>query len=285
MGRRRRSGARPLPGPDDPGHVARPLAALAHRRPSSPTIDRTIWWQKAEARMSKRSTPSPRSTQPASSTRRTSDASGTGPAAEGGEVVLADERVAGQLHAPQVERRLDVPRRAGQERVGHRPVQHRVAVGPPRGRVPGVEVGRPAADARGRRSPGASILLSDRCRAHRSTSAGVPAASKVTTWPQACTPASVRPAQVSSIGMAEHLGDGGDRGRRRPSSPLPLRGEAAEAACRRRRPASGRETTAPPEPSSALPDRRGSRLQRYTSSMRAMGALSPWRGPSLRMRV
>ena len=38
-----------------------------------PTIERTIWWQKAVASISKRSTPSPRSVHPARRTRRTSD--------------------------------------------------------------------------------------------------------------------------------------------------------------------------------------------------------------------
>ena len=46
----------------------------------------------------------------------------------------------------EVERGRDVPGRRGQERVGHGPVQHRVAVGAAGGREPGVEVGRGGAD-------------------------------------------------------------------------------------------------------------------------------------------
>ena len=56
-------------------------------------------------------------------------------AAERREVVLADERVTGQTQQGQVERLVNVPGDPGQERVGHRPVEHRVAVGGARERV------------------------------------------------------------------------------------------------------------------------------------------------------
>ena len=54
--------------------------------------------------------------------------------------MLADQRVVAQAQQVQVERLVDVPGGAGQERVGHRPVDHRVAVGAAGGRPPGVEV-------------------------------------------------------------------------------------------------------------------------------------------------
>ena len=79
--------------------------------------------------------PSPRSAHAASRTRRTSEPSGDRrPAAERREVVLAVERVAGQPHGRQVEGSLDVPGRGGREGVGHRPVEHRVAVAAAGGR-------------------------------------------------------------------------------------------------------------------------------------------------------
>ena len=44
----------------------------------------------------------------------------------GGEIVLADERVAGEAEPDQRERLGDVPRRGPQERIGHRAVEHGV---------------------------------------------------------------------------------------------------------------------------------------------------------------
>ena len=54
--------------------------------------------------------------------------------------MLADEGVGAGPQGPQVERLGHVPGRGGQERVGHGPVEDRVAVGPGRGREAGVEV-------------------------------------------------------------------------------------------------------------------------------------------------
>ena len=67
---------------------------------------------------------------------------GLGPPAERAEVVLAEERVARQREQLDVERRRHVPRRGGEERIGHRPVEHGVAVGAAGGREAGVEVRR-----------------------------------------------------------------------------------------------------------------------------------------------
>jgi copper transport protein len=50
--------------------------------------------------------------------------------AEGGEVVLADERITRQHHRVQVERLGHPPGRRREERVGHRPVEHGVAILP-----------------------------------------------------------------------------------------------------------------------------------------------------------
>ena len=51
--------------------------------------------------------------------------------AERREVVLTDERIAGQPEGPQVERRFDVPRRRREEGIGSGLVQDRVAVAAP----------------------------------------------------------------------------------------------------------------------------------------------------------
>ena len=112
-------------------------------------MERTIWWQKALAVISKRS--SRRSGSPTSSQPRRDDPADQRRGrlarrrlrapAERREVVLADERIAGQPEGPQVERRLDVPGRRREERVGSGLVQDRVAVAAPDGREAGVEVG------------------------------------------------------------------------------------------------------------------------------------------------
>ena len=60
-------------------------------------------------------------------------------AAERREVVLADERIGGEPQRAQVERLRDPPREAVAERIGHRPVDDRVAVPPPLRGVPRVE--------------------------------------------------------------------------------------------------------------------------------------------------
>ena len=53
---------------------------------------------------------------------------GLGQPAERGEVVLADHRVARQRQGAAIERRHHVPRRPGQKGIGHRAVEHGVAV-------------------------------------------------------------------------------------------------------------------------------------------------------------
>ena len=83
---------------------------------------------------------------------------------------------------------------------------------------------------------GASILLTDRCRRARSASA---ATSRVTTWPQACTPASVRPAQVSSTGWRRTRSRAAAEG-------AGYRGAAPEGRSRERRTEVGDEQAEPP---------------------------------------
>jgi hypothetical protein len=85
-----------------------------------PTRLRTIWWQKALAEISNRSTPSPRSDQPgpvdvaaASEAWRRRGAWVRRQKAEN--VVLAHQRVAGQAEQVDVERLVDVPSQVGPE--------------------------------------------------------------------------------------------------------------------------------------------------------------------------
>ena len=62
--------------------------------------------------------------------------------AEGAEVVRAQQDVGRRAHGDQVERVPHVPGDGGQQRVGRRRIPDQVAVGPSRGRTPGVELGR-----------------------------------------------------------------------------------------------------------------------------------------------
>ena len=118
------------------------------------------------------------------------------PPAERREVVLAEQRVAGRLHRPQRQRLRHEPRPPRQQRVGRRGVPDVVAV--LRQRAENRASKSSAAHSAWRTAiGGAHSLLSRRARSPRSVSAG---RSPDTTWPQAWTPASVRPAPVSSTG-------------------------------------------------------------------------------------
>ena len=178
---------------------------------------------------------------PARRTRRTSD-TGASPRPTpwaGGrtrEVVLAEERVAGQGQQLAGRAARDVPRRAGEERVGHRAVEDRVAVGASARREAGVEVGsrrvdRPHDDRRAaqleQRAAGAP--RGRRRRRGRSD----------TTWPQACTPRRCAPRRSARPGAA------GPARAPRSASPATVccpgcSGEAVEPRTRRRRRASER---------------------------------------------
>ncbi len=143
-------------------------------RPTStrvPTRERTIWWQKALASISKASRFPTAGTRPgtspiagprgsrcptdaagplsrvqrASTTRRLIGSSGPvpgHPAAEGPEVVLPEEGVGCRGHGAQVEGVGHLPGQPGQQWVGHRGVDHQVAVAAGGGRAAGVEPGR-----------------------------------------------------------------------------------------------------------------------------------------------
>ena len=184
-----------------------------------------------------------------------------------------------------------------QERVGHRPVQHRVVVARGRG---------PRSGRRSRRRPpppsrttraGPHSLLSARRRASASKRSACDVEAHDLA-PGVHAP-SVRPAPVTTTGCRSDQLDGlleraGDRAQAR------LGGEAEEgravvgdghadaherprgARSEARRGSSKRESvslTPGIGPDAVGPDRA------QTSSMRAIGALSPSRGPSLRMRV
>ena len=144
---------------------------------------------------------------------------GRGPrraAAEGPEVVLADQGVGGGGHGPQVERVGHVPGRGASRGSGPvRPDQVAVAAGG--GRAPGVEAGRGQLgrpDHHGRGRAGGS-------RARRQARPGRTSGrrrSTWTTWPRACTPASVRPAQARARRLAQ-----GRRARAAARSPATVR--------------------------------------------------------------
>ena len=138
MGRSERAGDRPIPGPQDRRDIARVLLPLpdlderADDRPHHLVAERGRLDLEPEHPVAQ--------VVPPGRVDGAHEAAVGHLAAERGEVVLADERIAGQAQPGQVERRRDVPGRGGQERIGHGSIQHGVAVAPVRRRVPGVEV-------------------------------------------------------------------------------------------------------------------------------------------------
>ena len=149
--RRDRRGRRPVARLQDrlgcpPLGPARGRPRRRCRRSSGPSGGRRRWPRSRSA-----ARPSPRSVHPARRTRRTSD-TGSSPAAafgrrqnalkscsprNGSQASVSSSRSSGTGH---------VPRGGGQERIGHRPVEHRVAVGAAGGGEASVEVGRRHAD-------------------------------------------------------------------------------------------------------------------------------------------
>ncbi len=125
-----------------------------------PTSERTIWWQKALASISKASN------RPAMGTRAggwrgarkpvqvgpagvghppVDGFVGTGagnPTAERPEIVLAEQGVGRRGHGTKVQRVGHVPGQPGQERIGYRRIDHQIAVPAGGGGAAGVEVGR-----------------------------------------------------------------------------------------------------------------------------------------------
>ena len=239
--------------------------------------------------------------------------------------MLAQEGVARQLHRAQVQGLGHVPGRGREEGIGQGPVDDGVAVAPGEGRAAGVECGRLGGglpdDDGGGEQPVAGALEGgglDRGRL------GVPGGGDhvdVHHLPPGVDPG-VGPARADQLhrvahdpldGRPQHPGHG---------ALARLGGEAVKAAAvigdeqaqadqgpgRRRRPGAGSGSPGVPvgpadggvglgvgveqrhggsagAPASAADHHRGTRVRAQTSSMRAMGALSPWRGPSLRMRV
>ena len=131
---------------EDPSDVAGVASSRADVNEQSD--DRTHHLMaKALARMSKRRRQSPSSVQVASGTRRSIGGfrlarPGPRAAAEGREVVLADEWVAGQLEPLEGQGRGHMPARRSKERIGRLAVEHGVAVVAPPGREAGAESGR-----------------------------------------------------------------------------------------------------------------------------------------------
>ena len=246
---------------------------------SVPTMLRTICWQKASASIQKWSrlaVPLPAGfPHPAHERDRC-----IGPPAERGEVVLADERIGTQPEQLDFQRPIHVPRSPGPERIGPRRRQERVPVAPADGGPAGVEVGRnrrhlthrdlgpehrvqrplhPLGVERARRGrrrtpPGRGHGRRRRCARHRSARRDGGGSVRV--------PRSARRRRC-----------GRPRWPRSPGKPS-----------RRRQPSSERGSAAHSGPPIGDPrEERASHDQ--TSSIRAMSALSPWRGPSLRIRV
>ena len=192
--------------------------------------------------------------------------------AEGTEVVGAQHHVAGRSHGPQVQLVPDVPGDGGQQRIGPRPVPDQVAVGPVGGRAPGVEVGLdrgggPDDDRGGQLAverpgqPGAvegdgrQVDVNDLAPGV-DAGVGAPGASQRRWFDQAGGPAQ---------GLPQRAGHGGH---------LRLVGETPE----------GGTVVGDQEPPT-LPDSAGGRAHPQTNSIRAIGALSPGRGPSFKIRV
>ena len=130
------------------GQLGRRACGRGRSRPACPTMLRTIWWQNAFASISNRSTPSPRSSQ-----RARPPAARATPAVRRrrgfGAARQNDEKSCSPMSGSQARRssrrssgRSTCHAVRGQEGVGHRPVEHRVAVDAGPGREPGVEVGR-----------------------------------------------------------------------------------------------------------------------------------------------
>ena len=198
------------------------------------------------------------------------------PAAEGPEVVLAEERVGCRRHRPQVERVGHLPGQAGQQGVGHRGVDHQVAVATGDGRVAGVEPGR--GDLRLPHDDGRGQLAVARLD-HR---LGVEAGRDLGREVEVDHLVEGVDAGVGASGTGE-----GDRGAGDPAQCL------AEGPGHRELALLGRETMESrpvvgdlqPPPDGAVIHPPGSGGRAHTSSMRAIGALSPRRLPSLRMRV
>ena len=182
--------------------------AQARPRPACRRCERTIWWQKALASISKRSSRRrPRSSHRgrqrpgARATARARPATGFGRRQNDEKSCSPMNGSQASAQQPQVERRGRRARScAARNGSGTRSVQHRVPVAAPDGREAGVEVGRGhLGRAHHDRGPAQPFTL--RCSRPRGRGRR-PARRSDTTWPQACTPVSVRPAHGQLDRMA-----------------------------------------------------------------------------------
>ena len=180
------------------------------RRPSptgssAPTRDRTIEWQKASAWTVHHRHPVAVADASAAPAARAPRRRSSRCLQNAREVVLAEQRLGGLVHPSR-----SSGRGHGSDRV---PVQRRradaavadpVGVSTPDGREPGIEPGRRRADR------GDADVVGQRAvdPAHVDVRPASRRTSRWATWPRACTPASVRPAQVRSTStpqkVAEH---------------------------------------------------------------------------------
>ena len=166
---------------------------------------RTIWWQNDVAAMSKRviapkcvvdETPL-RDGEPANELGAALAGVDVGPATERREVVIADQAGAAVVHRREIEWGPHMPCRAARRAGSDGVVPDVVVVATGGCGEAGREVGSPPTRAERTAMSGRHSPLRLRWRRPRSVSSGI---SPVTTCPQPCTPASVRPAPVSSTG-------------------------------------------------------------------------------------
>ena len=195
-----RSPARRMPAMSPARRLPRPTSTMV------PTKARTICWQNADwLRCRTAATPSPEVIPPG-----VDDPAHQRPVVGrpcGRTTRSRARRRAGRTPAawPAGRGAVDVPRRrrpgTGRAPAGSAPCSDSADRSP----SAGVEVGRRGAPAP--RWPAPSILFAERCR-RPGRRRRLPATSKLTTWPQACTPASVRPGARQLDRVPEDLARG-----------------------------------------------------------------------------
>ena len=255
-----------------PGGSCRRRRRRACRRSSAPSASRTPW---RGSRSAARRRPG-RPTRDSSTRRIVVDPSG--PLRQNdGEVVLAEERVGAEPQPREVERLRHPPRGAGEERVGRGAVDDRVAVL------------RASAPSAGRRT------RARRSRRSRTTTSGPSMPLTATELPASTSASADRAAH--DLAPRVHAGVGAPRARERDSSRAaparaPSRSSPATVRCsgcaaKPRNPVPSYATTSFRARGSLAvgSSQLGERKLGHTSSMRAIGALSPGRGPSFRMRM
>ena len=177
--------------------------------------------------------------------------------------MLADEVGGGQLHRVDVKGYRHVPGSQGSERIGVRTIQDAVPVGSPDGAEPGVEVvGRTLQRCQHDRRPALAV--------HRP--------------PDGLQRSVVRGVETDHLAYGVHAAVGPPcTGQHHIGTKNPRQCPAEEAGDRRDAIVNGEPVERGPVVGDGSPDPHDGRAQ--TSSMRAIGALSPWRGPTFRIRV